>query len=68
VEARAYRDAHLKFIHSDSKFLDAHNLPIADPFTCFIFEMDALPEEDAASVTLPNKVSQRLTFYIYLSL
>jgi hypothetical protein len=46
VEARASRDAHLKFIHGDSKFLDGHNLPIADPFTCFISnEMDALPEE-----------------------
>jgi hypothetical protein len=46
VGTRASKDAQLKFIHSDSKFLDAHDLSIADPFACYIFnEVDALPEE-----------------------
>jgi hypothetical protein len=46
VENKASPDAQVKFICSNSKFLDAHDLSIADPFGCYIFnEVDALSEE-----------------------
>ena len=41
--SRASQDAQLKFIRSDSKSLDAHDLSTADPFSCYILnEVDAL--------------------------
>ena len=33
VGTRASRDVQLEFIHSNSKYLDVHDLSIADPFT-----------------------------------
>ncbi|CAM0958311.1 unnamed protein product [Alopecurus aequalis] len=46
VGNRASRDAKLKFIRSTSKFLDAHDLSSADPFSYYIFnEVDALSGE-----------------------
>jgi hypothetical protein len=46
VGTRASEDAQLEFILSDSRFLNANDLSIADPFSCYIFNgVDATSDE-----------------------
>jgi hypothetical protein len=43
--SRASGDAQLEFIYTSSKYLDAHDLSIVDPFTGYLNGVNALSEE-----------------------